>query len=114
MGCGRFVMLLPRELDKIAAGRHMPSPAPKPKIPEVQVNKHDKGKLDPAKSDEDSTAATKAAPFGKGLPVMVLIVAANQPTWRRHVRRCGARRDPDTGAKLISCDLTDRLPWLAP
>ena len=36
---GRFVMLLPRELDMIEAGRQMPLPTPKPKIPEVEVNK---------------------------------------------------------------------------
>jgi membrane-bound lytic murein transglycosylase A len=29
---GRFVMLLPRELDMVAAGKHMPIPSPKPKI----------------------------------------------------------------------------------
>jgi peptidoglycan lytic transglycosylase A len=34
---GRFVMLLPRELDLIAAGREMPLPVPKPQIPEVEV-----------------------------------------------------------------------------
>src|SRR5260370_4739008 len=37
---GRFVMLLPRELDMIAAGKHMPLPLPKPKFPEVEVGKH--------------------------------------------------------------------------
>ena len=31
---GRFVMLLPRELDMIAAGKHMPLPLPKPKLAE--------------------------------------------------------------------------------
>ena len=39
---GRFVILLPRELDMIAAGRQMPLPAPKPKISEfVEVNKQE-------------------------------------------------------------------------
>jgi membrane-bound lytic murein transglycosylase A len=42
---GRFVMLLPRELDLIAAGKQMPLPVPKPKIAEVEVAKRDgKGK----------------------------------------------------------------------
>src|SRR2546430_877997 len=40
---GRFVMLLPRELDMIEAGKHMPLPVPKPNIPEVEV-KQSKGK----------------------------------------------------------------------
>jgi membrane-bound lytic murein transglycosylase A len=49
---GQFVMLLPRELDMIEAGRHMPLPVPKPKIPELEVHKHDKGKVDFANSDQ--------------------------------------------------------------
>jgi membrane-bound lytic murein transglycosylase A len=38
---GRFAMLLPRELDMIAAGRHMPLPVPKPKIADLEVKKQD-------------------------------------------------------------------------
>jgi membrane-bound lytic murein transglycosylase A len=49
---GRFVMLLPRELDMIAAGKHMPLPVPKPKIAELEANNREKSKLDPV-SDED-------------------------------------------------------------
>jgi membrane-bound lytic murein transglycosylase A len=56
---GRFAMLLPRELDMIEAGRHMPLPVPKPKIPELEAHKHDKGKVDFAKSAENKQAATK-------------------------------------------------------
>jgi membrane-bound lytic murein transglycosylase A len=41
---GRFVMLLPRELDMIEAGKHMPMPVAKPNIPEVEV------KQEPSKS----------------------------------------------------------------
>jgi len=41
---GRFVMLLPRELDMIEAGKHVPLPVPKPKIPEPQAAKGDKSK----------------------------------------------------------------------
>src|SRR6185437_17088255 len=36
---GRFVMLLPRELDMIAAGKNMPLPLPKPNIREIEVKK---------------------------------------------------------------------------
>ena len=45
---GRFVMLLPRELDFIAAaGREVPLPLPKPKIAELEVAKEDgKGKAE--------------------------------------------------------------------
>ena len=50
-------MLLPRELDMIAAGRDMPLPVPKPKIVEIEVAKHDeKGKVGSAKFDEDNWA----------------------------------------------------------
>jgi membrane-bound lytic murein transglycosylase A len=42
---GRFVMLLPRELDMVAAGKEMPLPVPKRKIPEAEAKK-DNGKKD--------------------------------------------------------------------
>jgi peptidoglycan lytic transglycosylase A len=46
---GRFVMLLPRELDMVAAGSKMPLPVPKPKIAAVEVAKQNgKGKAEPA------------------------------------------------------------------
>ena len=38
---GRFAMLLPRELDMVAAGNKMPLPVPKPKIAAVEVAKQD-------------------------------------------------------------------------
>ena len=44
---GRFVMLLPRELDIVAAGGKVPLPAPKPKIAALEVAKQDgKGKME--------------------------------------------------------------------
>jgi membrane-bound lytic murein transglycosylase A len=50
---GRFAMLLPRELDMIAAGRHMPLPVPKPKIADLEVKKQDgKGSAKPASEIE--------------------------------------------------------------
>jgi len=63
---GRFVMLLPRELDMIAAGRAMPLPVPKPKLAEVEVRKDNgKGKTDSAKSkSEPRTAAAALAYVG--------------------------------------------------
>ena len=68
---GRFVMLLPRELDMIAAGRHMPLPVPKPKAPEIEVKNHN-GKADSAKSGGDRRAAERssrqAAPAGRSYP----------------------------------------------
>ena len=50
---GRFAMLLPRELDMIAAGKHMPLPVPKPKIAGPEVKKQDgKGGAKPARETE--------------------------------------------------------------
>jgi membrane-bound lytic murein transglycosylase A len=49
---GRFVMLLPRELDMIAAGRHMPLPLPKPKLAVLEVrNQNAKGSLEASKQN---------------------------------------------------------------
>jgi membrane-bound lytic murein transglycosylase A len=47
---GQFVMLLPRELDLVEAGRHMPLPVPKPAIPEGAQAKSD------AKNDAKAVA----------------------------------------------------------
>ena len=61
---GRFVMLLPRELDMIAAGKHMPLPLPKPGFAAVAVRKQNsKGNADLAKSDAD---ARTAAAYARG------------------------------------------------
>ena len=67
---GRFVMLLPRELDMVAAGKEMPLPVPKPQIPEVEakrdIGKKDNGKKDNGKKDNgkigtDAQRADEAA-----------------------------------------------------
>ena len=43
---GRFVMLLPRELDMIEAGKNMPLPVPRPNVAELAgVNKQEQGKV---------------------------------------------------------------------
>jgi membrane-bound lytic murein transglycosylase A len=64
---GRFVMLLPRELDMIEAGRTMPLPRPKPEIP-PEDEKQAKPKGDKSKGDKskgDPKAKTKAKAEGK-------------------------------------------------
>src|SRR6266851_4195536 len=54
---GRFVMLLPRELDMIEAGKHMPLPVAKPNIPEAEVKKEEgKPKQQAGKTEEKSRA----------------------------------------------------------
>jgi membrane-bound lytic murein transglycosylase A len=58
---GRFVMLLPRELDMVAAGKHMPLPVPKPNVPELAaVSKQEQGKVDSA--DEPRSWTRKPPP----------------------------------------------------
>src|SRR5262245_4646658 len=53
---GRFVMLLPRELDMVAAGRDMPLPVPKPNVPELAaVSKQEPGKVDSADEPRSRT-----------------------------------------------------------
>jgi membrane-bound lytic murein transglycosylase A len=66
---GRFVMLLPRELDMIEAGRTMPLPRPKPEIPpedetsaNPKVDAKAKGK---AKSKSEAKEKAKAKPEAK-------------------------------------------------
>jgi hypothetical protein len=48
-------MLLPRELDMVEAGKHMPLPAPKPKIPELEARKKD-GKHTVGRGEGDTPA----------------------------------------------------------
>ena len=69
---GRFVMLLPRELDLIAAGRQMPLPAPKPKISEIEVAKQ-KGKADSANAGAivAGSANSGAIVAGRQMPLLV-------------------------------------------
>jgi 3D (Asp-Asp-Asp) domain-containing protein len=62
---GRFVMLLPRELDMVAAGTQMPLPVPKPKIAGLDVKEQDgKGKTEPASVGE-TTGRQKPLPASK-------------------------------------------------
>ena len=56
---GRFVMLLPRELDMIAAGRHMPLPPPKPAFAEGQISNNDVGQHDLGKPQLAKHEASK-------------------------------------------------------
>jgi membrane-bound lytic murein transglycosylase A len=68
---GRFVMLLPRALDMVEAGKHMPLPVPKPPIPEPAQAKKSDGKDKPQadKAEDDAKAPSaktrkQAAPAG--------------------------------------------------
>jgi hypothetical protein len=54
------VMLVPRDLDLIAAGHSMPLPLPKPSIPEVEAKKDKDKPKNAANADNDARAAKKA------------------------------------------------------
>src|SRR6516162_5448457 len=63
---GRFVMLVPRELDIAAAGREAPLPAPKPKIAALDVGKQDgKGEANPVKPGASATGGPIPSPVLK-------------------------------------------------
>jgi len=52
-------MLLPRELDMIEAGKHMPLPVAKPNIPEAEVKKEEGKAKQQAGKSEDGTRVKK-------------------------------------------------------
>ena len=73
---GRFVMLLPRELDMVAAGNEMPLPAPKPAA--IEVAKQDgKGKAEHAgaRAATDGRSMPLAAPKAKAVEAKTKIAA---------------------------------------
>ncbi len=62
---GRFVMLLPRELDMIEAGKHMPLPVAKPNIPEAEVKKEE------GKAKQQAARALDMIEAGKQVPLPI-------------------------------------------
>src|SRR5947209_6796237 len=65
---GRFVMLLPRELDMIEAGKHMPLPGAKPNIPEAEVKKEEGKAKQQAARELDMIEAGKQVPLPVSKP----------------------------------------------
>jgi len=65
---GRFVMLLPRELDMIEAGKHMPLPVAKPNIPEAEVKKDEGKAKQQAARELDTIEAGKQVPLPVSKP----------------------------------------------
>jgi membrane-bound lytic murein transglycosylase A len=74
---GRFVMLLPRELDMIEAGRHVPLPLPRPRIVQVAANDHSGRNVAPVNSDAHRpTAPTSVRP---AVPAVLHAARASRP-----------------------------------
>ena len=67
---GRFVMLVPRELDIAVAGSEIPLPVPKPKTAELEIaKKDDKGKVELADSGAALARLEELVAFSAGAPV---------------------------------------------
>jgi membrane-bound lytic murein transglycosylase A len=73
---GRFVMLLPRELDMVEAGRHVPLPLPRPRTLQVAANDHSMRNV-PVNYDPHRPAA--APPVRPAVPAALHSTRASRP-----------------------------------
>ena len=80
---GRFVMLLPRELDMVEAGSHMPLPVAKPKIPDTEIRKEQVHAKPEAGRGEDDIRDAESAPACRPLPMAVAVMTADDVKPRR-------------------------------
>jgi peptidoglycan lytic transglycosylase A len=99
---GRFVMLLPRELDPIAAQSEIPLPVAKPKIAEVDFTKH---------AGEGSVESAGAAAIidGRRLPLPTPKLATLDVT-----KRSGEGKMESANAGAVAASRQKPLPALAP
>ena len=80
---GRFVMLVPRELDMVAAGMDTPLPVPKPNIPEVEAKKENGPKDAKASPDAHAKVSPDARRAGnEGAPAQRPRRQATRLRWR--------------------------------
>jgi membrane-bound lytic murein transglycosylase A len=108
---GKFMMLVPRELDMVEAGRHMPLPAPKPRIPAVEVAALDKGKaleskaLDKGKAPgKPKSPAVEIATVGKGKALdNSKVDSVGSGDDRRAATKSGRGADARTAAPAPDC-----------
>jgi len=98
---GRFVMLLPRELDMVAAGKHMPLPLPKPSFAEVAGRTPNQAVLDKPETDSRASAA-----YARGTPAHRTPGASHTPTLQ-HARRTAPSRIMCTPFGACDSYLTD-------
>jgi membrane-bound lytic murein transglycosylase A len=107
---GRFAMLLPRELDMIAAGKQMPLPLPKPKFADAEVRKRN------GKSDADLAAAgvnARAAAYtGRATGTRIDSNPPASPSAPRSLHMIKQVRYQSTGISVLSYGRNPTPYWL--
>jgi membrane-bound lytic murein transglycosylase A len=100
---GRFVVLLPRQLDMVEAGRQMPLPTPKPEIAQVVAAKKPaaeaKGGADAAKAKTDTNADTKSDPADETFKKKTSEILPSSPKSRRRQAEPGGKTNAKVDAK---------------
>jgi membrane-bound lytic murein transglycosylase A len=98
---GRFVMLLPRDLD--TAGSEIPLPVPKPKAAALEATKKDgKGKVELADSGAIAIGLQKPSPTPK---VVALEVGKQDSKSKTHSANAGARLAREPTAKIAALEV---------
>jgi membrane-bound lytic murein transglycosylase A len=111
---GRFAMLVPRELDLVAAGRQMPLPVPKPKIAEVEVDKTD-GKGNAPSANAGAIAAGKEMSKHPASPApKPKMLASDIKKEAKNEDGKGRATSANTGATVAGKDLRKHPASLAP
>jgi membrane-bound lytic murein transglycosylase A len=111
---GRFAMLVPRELDLVAAGRQMPLPVPKPKIPEVEVDKTD-GKGNAGSPNAGAIATGKELPkHPASLAPKPKMAASDVKKEVKNEDGKGRATSADSGATVAGKNLPKHPASLAP
>ena len=111
---GRFAMLVPRELDLVAAGRQMPLPVPKPKIAEGEVDKTD-GKGHAPSANAGAIAAGKEMSKHPASPApKPKMLASDIKKEAKNEDGKGRATSANTGATVAGKDLRKHPASLAP
>jgi membrane-bound lytic murein transglycosylase A len=103
---GRFAMLLPRELDMMAAGTQMPLPVPKPKIPGGEDKTPDaKGRADLANAGE-SAAGKKPSPNLKLVATEVGKQSGKATPLSAKSGEMASGKKPSPNLKIVAAEVT--------
>jgi hypothetical protein len=101
---GRFAMLLPRELDMMAAGTQMPLPVPKPKISGAEDKSPNGKKADSANAGE-SAAGKKASPNTKLVATEVAKQSGKTLAPSLKTGEMAAPKKPSPNVKLVATEV---------